>query len=392
MQLQEDLETISVLHSMDVWLSQTMTWLYTQVKALPSNVNSYIVADKTSHLDQFPIDNLISADRDLYIWRRLGQLSWQIAQRRGKYLLEKQAGIAKAQVLHSHFGDRGWHNLEFAKRNDLKHVVTFYGYDASRLPIVEPAWRSRYAALFSSADAFLCEGPYLANTLKELGCPEEKIRVHNLGVPVKSIPFKVRVLLGGEPIRILIAGSFVQKKGIPIAIRALAKIRDDIDFKVTVIGDSNGQDRSNLEKLKIQRAVAETGLSDCVTFLGYQTHRELLRQAYEHHVFLSPSIHAEDGDSEGGAPVSLIEMAATGIQIVSTKHCDIPHVILDNSTGLLSDEGNVEQLEYNLRMIARNTCTWRSMSQLGRKRIELHFDSNRQGRALAEIYRSVAQT
>ena len=99
---------IAVVHSMNVWLSQTMTWLHTQVNALPSGIESHVVADKTTHLDQFPIDNLTSADLDSPVWKKLGRLSWQIARRRGLYLLRRQAEISGARVLHSHFGDRGW--------------------------------------------------------------------------------------------------------------------------------------------------------------------------------------------------------------------------------------------------------------------------------------------
>ncbi len=51
-----------------------------------------------------------------------------------------------------------------------------------------------------------------------------------------------------------------------------------------------------------------------------------------HHLFLSPSVTAPDGDSEGGAPVSIIEAAATGMPVVSTTHCDIPQAVDDGVT------------------------------------------------------------
>ena len=37
------------------------------------------------------------------------------------------------------------------------------------LPTIEPVWRDRYKALFASADLFLCEGPFMAQSLVDFG-------------------------------------------------------------------------------------------------------------------------------------------------------------------------------------------------------------------------------
>lgn len=377
---------VSVLHSMNVWLSQTMTWLFTQVSNLPEEIDSHIVADATDNLEQFPIENLTSADRDHRVWRALGRVSWQIAKRRQKFLLQREMTLSKAQVLHSHFGDRGWGNIDFAERNELKHVVTFYGYDASRLPVVQPEWRDRYSALFESADLFLCEGPHLAKTLQALGCDERKVRVHHLGIPVDHIEFVDRSRPKNKPLRVLIAGTFVQKKGIPLAIEALGRAMKDIELEITLVGDSNGQARSDEEKARIESAIDESGLRGQVKQLGYQPHQELLRLAYDHHIFLSPSIHADDGDSEGGAPVSLIEMAATGIQIISSTHCDIPNVVIDKKTGLLAGENSVDELQEKILWLAGNPDQWPGLAGNARIRIESEFNSVAQGEKLGKIY------
>ncbi len=57
----------------------------------------------------------------------------------------------------------------------------------------------------------------------------------------------------------------------------------------------------------------ERRLEESVTLMGFVARDELRRQAYLHDVFLAPSVTAANGDSEGGAPVTLIEMAATGL-------------------------------------------------------------------------------
>jgi colanic acid/amylovoran biosynthesis glycosyltransferase len=112
--------------------------------------------------------------------------------------------------------------------------------------------------------------------------------------------------------------------------------------------------------------------------------------AYRHHIYLAPSCTAEDGDSEGGAPVTLMEMAAAGLLVVSSRHADIPEVITDGVCGLLADEGDVDGLIEHLIWLTEHREAWFKLRFAARKRIETEFESRGRGRELAEIYRNVA--
>lgn len=117
-----------------------------------------------------------------------------------------------AQRLHSHFGNNAWANIKVAKANDLKHVVTFYGYNISRLIHTNPVWKSRYQVLFGTVDKVLCEGPYMAERVLSLGRPLEKEAVHHIGVEVDKIKFLPRPWNRTEPLKLLIVASFVEKR------------------------------------------------------------------------------------------------------------------------------------------------------------------------------------
>ena len=120
--------------------------------------------------------------------------------------------------------------------------------------------------------------------------------------------------------------------------------------------------------------------------LGYQPYSVLLQEASRCHVFLSPSVTAEDGDTEGGAPVSIIEMAASGIPVISTHHCDIPEVLEDGVTGLLTSERSVDGLASKLDWLIQNPDRWHAMTTAARKHVELEFNAETQGRRLAQSY------
>lgn len=61
--------------------------------------------------------------------------------------------------------------------------------------------------------------------LADLGCPREKIALQRLGVDVDSTPFKPRQWRPEQALKVLIAASFREKKGIPDALAALAQVR-----------------------------------------------------------------------------------------------------------------------------------------------------------------------
>lgn len=382
-------DRIAVVHSMHLWLSQTMTWLHTQVRSLPQRIESHVVCDKVAHLDQFSTPNLVSADNDGMLWRLAARHAWPIARRRNLYLLERQMRRSGAMILHSHFGDRGWCNIDLVRKLGARHVVTYYGYDVGRLPRVEPVWRTRYAELFGSAHLFLCEGPFMARSLVELGCPREKIKVHHLGVNIGSIGVAPRLWQPGTPLRVLLAGSFVEKKGLPYAVAALGRIACRVELEISIVGDADSKPEHQLEKSRILAAVEAAGLGPRAKFFGYCTYEKLLATAQRCHVLVAPSVTASDGDSEGGAPVTIIEMAASGMPVVSTRHCDIPEVLEDGVSGLLAEERDVDGLTEKLNWLIDHPDAWQPLIRAARRRIEAEFDATIQGRRLASCYDQV---
>lgn len=378
---------VGVVHSTHSWLAQTMTWKYTQLCFLPERIVNCVVCDEIINLDQFPTEHLFGGARDSAVWRFLGKHSWRIAMLRNILLIRACARRFDADILHSHFGDHAYRNIGNAARNGLRHVVSFYGYDATRMPHVDERWYARYRELFETVAVCLCEGPHMGSVLAALGCPEEKVRVQHLGVDVDRIVFRARTWRPGETLKVLISGAFVEKKGFPYAIEALSRIKDRVNLELTLIGDTIGQARSIEEKARILEALDRAALR--TRLLGFVPYSTLIEESYKHHLFLSPSVVACDGDTEGGAPVSIIEMAASGMPVVSTTHCDIPAVLPGSAARLLAAERDVEGLEERLLWLITNPDQWAEIVTDARRHIEAEFNAPVQGRRLAAVYDSV---
>ncbi len=368
----------TVVHSVPgAWLPQTETWLHNQLRFLPAWIESHVVCERVENLDQFEVPNLHCRHRGDLAERRL-------RFRRHDGFLLWQAAAVGAGLVHSHFGPQGWRDSPVARRLGIRHVVSFYGYDVSHLPHVSAKWRWRYRHLFRRVDTVLAEGEHMAGRLADLGCPQSKLRVHRLGVDLSAIEYRPRVWDRREPLRVLLAASFRPKKGLPAAIEALGRLRREVKVQVTIIGDATAAPGSHDEKRRILTAIERHGLD--ADLLGFRTHDVLLEQAARHHLYLAPSVEAADGDTEGGAPITLIEMIASGMPVVSSRHCDIPGVVRHGRSGYLAREGDVGDLLQQLRRTLAFADRWPAMLRAGRTWVEQRFDAAVQGKRLASIY------
>jgi len=391
MNFREHSSSLHVVHSVPFWLPLTATWLYNQVRNLPEEIENHIVCARTENLDQFDIKHIVSLDAAPRLHRLWERMRRRRPSKRFADLLSRVATKYRAAIVHSHWGESAWRDVDVVKRLGLVHVVTFYGKDVNYYPRQVPHAKELYHHLFKNVDLVLCEGPHMAGCIVKLGCSKDRVLVHRLGVDLETIAFRPRSWDGKSTLRVLIAASFREKKGIPYALEALGEIQGEVpELEITVIGDASDDPRSHPEKEKILTVLENRDLRRRTRLLGYQSHAVFLEEAYRSHIFISPSVTASDGDTEGGAPVSLIEMAASGMPVISTTHCDIPSVILHGSTGLLAPERDVGALVAHLRWLIAHRESWGALLIGARQHVESRYNVKMQAVELAGIYRSLA--
>ena len=212
-------------------------------------------------------------------------------------------------------------------------------------------------------------------------------------VDLPAIAFRPRQPPEREPLRVLMAASFREKKGFPDGLEAVARVHRHHPVALTIVGDAGTDAASRTEKARILATLARTGLMPYTRLLGFQPPEALWREAYAHHLFLAPSVTAADGDTEGGAPVVLMEMVASGMPAVATRHCDIPHVLPESWHAQLAPERDATALAAAIEdWIAAPAPVWTERLAAGRAHLERGFDAASQGRVLARIYREIRAT
>ena len=378
----------TVGHFVDSYLFSTGSWVYHQLVNM-SRYRPVVVTSKVENLDQFPLP-------DVYRYRQRfeGPTYLQVGLRKTYEALTRSrirfyteiVSRHEARLLHSHFGDEGYYNLGVMRSARLPMVTTFYGYDLSRLPQSQPKWRGRYRQLFAEGALFLAEGSHMAQCLVDLGCPADKVVVQNLGVDLRRIPFRPRIRAAGEPVNILLAARFTEKKGIPYGISAFAAAARKLPgIQLRIVGGATVAKETQLME-ECKRLAAQEGVADQVHFLGPIPYTEYLREVDRAHLFLAPSVTAKSGDTEGGAPVSVIEASAAGLPVISSNHCDIPEVVLHGKSGLLVAERDVSALTSAILELASAPQEWPRMGQEGRRHVEAEYDVLKQVARLESIY------
>jgi len=376
----------TVAHLVFPYLFRTGSWVYGQL-VHARRFRPIVLTTKTENLDTFPFSPVFSYERVTTVRKALLSLSRGRLRHAMLPYLESVLRSQRARILHSHFGDLGAEMLDLKRTVDLPMVTAFYGADVSQVPR-DPGWRARYQNLFDEGNLFLAEGSALRSALVALGCPHAKIVIQRLGVDLENLPFIIRRPDESGTVRVLIAATFREKKGIPDALRAVERVRDrGHRLSVTLIGDAAGKPGDEEEKAEILKLVKP--LREVVNWRGFLPYASFREALLRHHVFLSPSLTARDGDSEGGAPVGLIEAEATGMPIVSTLHADIPEVVVDGKSALLSPERDVEALAANLERVVGEPEQWEAMGRAGRAHVEANHDVRAQVARLEHIYDQV---
>lgn len=265
-------------------------------------------------------------------------------------------GAAVAQVQH------GW-----AGRPPL--ITVFHGRDVS-VELRRNAM-ARYRDLFAQGDLHLTVNALFAKQLIDCGAPAARVDTHHLGIPLTRYGFSPPT--PGTTLRFLSVSRLVEKKGLSIAIEALALMHDshpDVNWRYDIGGDGPLE-----AELKAQ--VARAGLQDRIRFIGALPHEETLRRISQADVLLVPSVTAADGDQEG-IPVTLMEAMALGTPVCTTRHSGIPELVTHGETGLLSEEGDAAGLRDNLVSLALDADRAATLATAARHKVERDFNEDRQ--------------
>ncbi|SMQ22279.1 glycosyltransferase [Pantoea agglomerans] len=283
-----------------------------------------------------------------------------------------------ADVFLVHFGYAGALANKLRELDVLKgkQATVFHGADISRRHILEEH-KLDYVNLFRQSELMLPISNLWKNKLIEMGCPPEKIHVTRMGIEPEKFNFQPRQAFQ-TPLRIVSVARLTEKKGLDVAVKASAILKQrGGQFQYTIIGNGD-QDEM------MRDFIAREGMEDCVSMPGFKPQEEIRRALSEADIFLLPSKTAADGDMEG-IPVALMEAMAVGLPVVSTFHSGIPELIENNVSGWLVEEDDPEALAETLLKLSQGEVDVAPVVAAARHKVETEFNQHIAYGELAQI-------
>ena len=235
------------------------------------------------------------------------------------------AAIRRPALVHAHYLTTGY--LASGTRNAV--VISAYGFDVSVMAR-RRLWRRAFHALASEVAAVLVEGPHMRDTVVSLGFPAERVRVVPIAVGHEHLPFTAPDPPGAPGPRLLVAGRFVEKKGIAIAIQALDGLRrrwPAATLEIVGSGRLEGELRAQARSSAAAAAITSCRIAPRVRCTSSASRGGPAPGALA---------AARNGDSEGGAPTTILDAQAVGTVVVGSTHADIPFLVEDGRTGFLA--------------------------------------------------------
>ena len=295
------------------------------------------------------------------------------------YKIAPFVGRGDYDIVYCHFGPNGEIG---ALLKDLgvfagKLITVFHGYDMSSY--LQSHGLDVYNYLFGKGDFFLPISNRWKKELISLGCPEDKIEVHHMGIDPNRYTYVQSRIGQRDKIRVLSIGRFVEKKGIRYGVEAVGRIirkHPEIEYWIAGDGELRGEVESVIDQMNLRQNIR---------LLGWRSQEEILDLITNSDIFLAPSVTSKDFDQEG-IPVALMEAMAMGLPVISTHHSGIPELVADGVSGCLTPERDVNSLADALSFIIEHPGIGAEMGLKGRQIVEDHFNIEKLNDKLVKIF------
>lgn len=229
-----------------------------------------------------------------------------------------------------------------------------------------------------AGDPYSSEGA-IDTSLLWTACDEESLQLvrrakNTYAIPCSSGGPQMGVGGAGEPLRILFIGQAVERKGLPVLLRAFQALREHVPATLTLVG-ADPQDVAPL--LLDDRGI---GLEERGVYaLGKVSEERKAAELARAQVLCAPSL---GGESFG---MVLTEAFAAGTPVVASDIAGYRDVVRDGVDGILTPRDDARALAEALRRLALDPHRRATMARAARERAE-RFAWPRVAAEVYEVY------
>jgi colanic acid/amylovoran biosynthesis glycosyltransferase len=360
-----------------------MLHIYRQITALKRCVPK-VIAQKREQTECYPFEYVHIVPKPAthflrrFWFRQVRDMPWQISDTELRALLGVLNRI-DARLLHIYFGQIAVHLLPLIREWKNPSIVSFHGADVT-VDMNKPAYREATQQMLEAVKLVLVRSESLRRAVIDLGCDPAKIEIQRTGIPLEEFLFRERTFVAAPTEwRFVQAGRLIEKKGLPVTLRAFAVfLGKHPNATLTIAGDGP-------ILAQLQRLAHELKIERSVSFTGFISQEQLCETYYRSHIFLHPSQTGHDGNQEG-IPNSMLEAMASGLPAFATQHGGIPEAIENGVSGVLVPERDHKELAQVLLDSTQDPVFLSRIAQSGAEVVRKNFDLRAQAQRLEEIY------
>ena len=322
------------------------------------------------------LNQLPGAYRNFYrrVRARLGMPERELSGA-DRHCVREFLSIHKVKVILGEYLDFSCKWLPLAQGSNISFYAHAFGVDVSAR-LRDPYWRARYRELNQSAGIITISEVSRQRLIKH-GLEPAKVHVIPCGVDVASTATKHPP---SDAVRCLAVGRMVPKKAPLLTLEAFKRaVAAQSNLQLDYVGDGD------LFR-KAEEFIRAHGLAKYVTLHGEQPYgvvHELMKKA---DIFLQHSIIDPVTGDEEGLPVAILDAMAHAVPVVATRHAGIPEAVLDQETGFLVEEGDVEMMATRIVELARSEDTRAKLGFRALERARARFSWERERQALLELF------
>ena len=217
-----------------------------------------------------------------------------------------------------------------------------------------------------------------AEHLRALAPDPSRVHLVYHGLDLSRFPSPPPRERSDGPVRIVSVGRAAEKKGYDVLLRALARLPDGLDWRLTHI--AGGPLLGDLKAL-----AAQLGIADRVEWLGQQAQARVLEEYRRSDLFALLCRIAADGDRDG-LPNVIVEAQSQRLPVLSTTVSGVPELIEDGQNGLLVPPDDVDAAAQALETMIGDANARGRWGAEGERRVRTAFDAEREIDALLNLF------
>lgn len=226
--------------------------------------------------------------------------------------------------------------------------------------------------ILENSDFIITNSEYNKNYIKSLINNKHHSKIYRIynGLNLNEFNYSdIREM--SKKVRLLTVSRVTEQKGIEYLLGACKILKEKkYKFNCEIIGAT--VDENYYRKLK--DIVDNSGLNDCISFLGPRTLDEIKKYYEESDILVLPCVIVNQTGNRDITPNTLLEGMAMKLPVVSTNITAIPEIVENGKDGILVEPGDEYKIAEAIMMLINDKQLRNRLAENARKKMSERFN------------------